>query len=195
MRGRPRKFNEQEALNGAMSVFWEKGLSATSLDDLAESMKMNRPSIYNAFGNKEDIYRKALAYFCQHLDQALETTLVASKSVHDDFNAFFEQAIGVYCGTEPSMGCMAMCTAPSEVLSYPEIKADLEQLIERIDAGFEKRLVQAKTEEKTLDNLQPELAAKLLQATLQTLGLRARAGALAQELKAIADYAVKTIIV
>ena len=66
--GRPRLFDEDEALTGAMLQFWEKGLSATSLDDLAEAMNMNRPSIYNAFGKKDDIYRKTLARFRTQLD-------------------------------------------------------------------------------------------------------------------------------
>ena len=63
-RGRPRKFDEDQALNGAMVLFWQKGLSSTSLDELAEAMNMNRPSIYNAFGNKDAIYRTTLARFC-----------------------------------------------------------------------------------------------------------------------------------
>ena len=69
-RGRPRQFDEDAALTGAMMVFWEKGLAATSLDDLAQAMGMNRPSIYNAFGNKDAIYRTALARFCGQLDLA-----------------------------------------------------------------------------------------------------------------------------
>ena len=74
-RGRPRQFNEDEALGAAMQLFWVQGLSATSLDELAAAMQMNRPSIYNAFGNKDDIYRKALARFCGQLDEGLRHTI------------------------------------------------------------------------------------------------------------------------
>jgi len=62
-RGRPQKYNSDEALDKAILVFWSKGFTATSLDDLANAMNMNRPSIYNAFGDKESVYRQAFSRF------------------------------------------------------------------------------------------------------------------------------------
>ncbi|MGH9889647.1 MAG: helix-turn-helix domain-containing protein, partial [bacterium] len=55
--GRPRLFDADAALEGAMRLFWSRGFAATSLDDLAHAMDMNRPSMANAFGDKEAIYR------------------------------------------------------------------------------------------------------------------------------------------
>ncbi|MDA9064355.1 TetR/AcrR family transcriptional regulator [Pseudomonadales bacterium] len=173
-RGRPRQFDEDEALTGAMLLFWEKGLSATSLDDLAIVMNMNRPSIYNAFGNKDAIYRKSLARFCGQLDKGMQETLNASTSVDIGLNAFFEQAIEVYCGSNPQMGCLMICTAPSEAVSNPEVGKDLKDLISRLDVGLSQRLARAQRNGEISVDLQPKLTAKLLQATLQTIALRAR---------------------
>ena len=192
-RGRPRKFNEDEALNGAMLLFWEKGLSATSLDDLAQAMNMNRPSIYNAFGNKDEIYRKALDKFCGQLDLGLEETLEKIPTLREGLKAFFDRAIGVYCGTNPAMGCLMICTAPSEAFSHPKVGQDLQGLIQRLDNGFFQRLKKAQTEGELSNDVQADLTARLLQATLQTLALRARAGTSKRELKKIADYAVERL--
>ncbi|MDB4151758.1 MAG: TetR/AcrR family transcriptional regulator [Pseudomonadales bacterium] len=193
-RGRPRQFDEDEALTGAMLLFWEKGLSATSLDDLAIAMNMNRPSIYNAFGNKDAIYRKSLARFCGQLDKGMQETLDASTSVDIGLNAFFEQAIEVYCGSNPQMGCLMICTAPSEAVSNPEVGKDLKDLISRLDVGLSQRLARAQRNGEISVDLQPKLTAKLLQATLQTIALRARTGEPKASLRKLARYAVKTLV-
>lgn len=193
-RGRPRQFDEGKALSAAMYLFWEKGLSATSLDDLASAMKMNRPSIYNAFGNKDDIYRKSLARFCGQLDQALQETLGASPGLRQGLTAFFDQAIEVYCSGNPSMGCLMICTAPSEALSHPEIGNDLSALISRLDAGFCNRLEQAKQDGELPADAQSKLAAKLLQATLQTIAIRARSGESRASLRKLGRYAIDVVV-
>ncbi len=189
-RGRPRKFDEHAAINGAMLLFWEKGLSATSLDDLAKAMQMNRPSIYNAFGNKDDIYRKAVSKFCGQLDHGLKEILEGVPKLRDGLIAFYDSAIEVYCGNNPAMGCLMVCTAPSEAISHPRVGEDLRELISRLDKRLAERLRKAQTDGELSTEIDTGLTAKRLQATLQTLALRARTGASKRELRRIAVYAV-----
>ncbi|GHH38753.1 TetR/AcrR family transcriptional regulator [Lentzea cavernae] len=61
--GRPRSFDPDEALEKAMRVFWQNGYEGASLPDLTEAMGISRTSMYAVFGNKEELFRQALARY------------------------------------------------------------------------------------------------------------------------------------
>ena len=64
-RGRPRSFDRGRALERAMHVFWRQGYEATSVSDLTRAMRINPPSLYAAFGDKEQLYLEALGRYQQ----------------------------------------------------------------------------------------------------------------------------------
>src|ERR1700759_1901385 len=61
--GRTRQFDVDEALDGALGVFWARGYEGATLPELTRAMGINRPSLYAAFGNKEQLFHKALAHY------------------------------------------------------------------------------------------------------------------------------------
>ncbi|GLU48321.1 TetR/AcrR family transcriptional regulator [Nocardiopsis ansamitocini] len=63
--GRPRGFDTDEALQRAMVVFWEHGYDGVSLTDLTRAMGITKTSMYAAFGNKEDLFRKAVERYAE----------------------------------------------------------------------------------------------------------------------------------
>ena len=175
-RGRPPKYDATQALEGALQVFWRKGLTATSLDDLAESMQMNRPSIYNAFGDKVSIYRKAFTQFSNQLGEELDTILGDSYTLKEAMLRFYEQALITYLDKGESLGCFVTCTAPVESLAHPEIRSDLATLITQVDSRIECRLERAKKSGDWSSSRDAQATAKLFHATLQSLAIRARSG-------------------
>ncbi|MDR0360397.1 MAG: TetR/AcrR family transcriptional regulator; helix-turn-helix transcriptional regulator [bacterium] len=60
---RTKEFDVDLALERAMHTFWSKGFEATSAQDLVEALGINRSSLYGTFGNKEELYRRALALY------------------------------------------------------------------------------------------------------------------------------------
>lgn len=65
---RPREFDEDAVLDAAIRCFWSQGYEATSVRDLAGSMGLTGASLYNAFGDKRSLFRRALE---RYLDQGI----------------------------------------------------------------------------------------------------------------------------
>ena len=63
--GRPRSFDTSRALDRALDVFWRKGYEGASLSDLTKAMGINRPSLYAAFGDKENLFRRVLDHYAE----------------------------------------------------------------------------------------------------------------------------------
>jgi TetR/AcrR family transcriptional regulator, transcriptional repressor for nem operon len=61
--GRPRAFDTQQALARARDLFWSRGYAATSVQDLVDELGVQRGSLYAAFGDKHDLYLKAVALY------------------------------------------------------------------------------------------------------------------------------------
>ena len=81
-RGRPREFDDEAALDRAMRVFWEKGYQAASLTDLTRVMRINRPSLYAAFGNKEALFRRVLGRYLEGPAASLRRALAQPTARH-----------------------------------------------------------------------------------------------------------------
>lgn len=61
--GRPRAFDAEQALSRARDLFWSRGYAATSVQDLVDELGVQRGSLYAAFGDKHDLYLKAVALY------------------------------------------------------------------------------------------------------------------------------------
>ena len=82
---RPREFNETDALQSAMNCFWQRGYEATSMRDLAASMGMSAPSLYNAFGDKQALFARALELYldCNARERAAPAGVFATSQRRD----------------------------------------------------------------------------------------------------------------
>ncbi|MFB6613388.1 TetR/AcrR family transcriptional regulator [Streptomyces sp. NPDC056367] len=72
---RPRTFDEEAVLDRAMILFWRKGYEATAMSDLVEELGLGRGSIYAAFGDKHQLFIRALGRYLDHQTRLLGTAL------------------------------------------------------------------------------------------------------------------------
>lgn len=131
--GRKRAFDAEEALEAAMQVFWQKGYAGASLSDLIESMGINKPSMYSAFGNKEALFVKATQ---RYLDTRMQPHLLLLQNnelpLKQRIKAHMMSILAMQCDAEHAKGCyLVLCQ--SEIISG-NIPDDAAEMLARADA-------------------------------------------------------------
>lgn len=107
---RTREFDEREALERAMDVFWRKGYEATSLGDLTDAMDIRRPSLYAAYGDKRALFEAALRLYINKHAAAARAALQRKGAVRDAVRAYFEGIVSDAYDASGSPGCFCINT-------------------------------------------------------------------------------------
>jgi TetR/AcrR family transcriptional regulator, copper-responsive repressor len=193
-RGRPRTYDPEQALAQVLKCFWKSGYSGTSLDAIAEATGMNRPSLYAAFGGKEDLYLKSLANYWNMSHIALREALADDVPLRDALMRVYDKALSIYfSGDDRPRGCFAIGTAITEAVENPLIRTALAKGLNALDKGFEARIRAAAAGGELKSDTDPATLAMLASATMHSIAIRARSGTPRAELKKFARNAVEVI--
>jgi AcrR family transcriptional regulator len=192
-RGRPRLFKEDEVLERVRGVFMAKGFSGASLDDLATAAQINRPSLYAAFGDKEQLYLRTLRRYGEQSVAVMESLFAKDAPIAERLGLVYRAAVGLYTAPPHSPGCMIINTAAVEAPSYPKIAAAASKLLVDIEGVFERAFARAVADKEISALPSPAARARLAGGVFDTLAVRARLGAGPVELKAYAQSMVPAI--
>lgn len=193
-RGRPRAYEPETALRQAAEAFWKTGYSGTSLDDISAATGMNRPSLRAAFGDKRELYLKALGDYWERQFVVMDEALRDEASLADSLMRIYEASLSIYFSNEDqALGCFVVGTAITEAPGDAEIREIVATGLRELDAGFETRIKRARSAGELDADADPKALALLASATLHSLAVRARAGSPRSELKKLARKAVAII--
>lgn len=192
-RGRPRAYHPDVALRQARDTFWRAGYAATSLDDLAAGMGMNRPSIYAAFGDKRALYLRAMTEYADTSRAWLAGALARPRPLRDGLRAVYRYARDYYlAGDDGPRGCFLLGTAVTEAHRDPQVRALVESTLCAFTETFTGRFEQA-ARDGELARAGPNALAHIATAALNSLAVRARTGAEPAALDALIDATVDVI--
>jgi AcrR family transcriptional regulator len=192
-RGRPRAFDATKTISRAREVFWDKGFTGASLDNLSAATELNRPSLYGAFGDKEDLYIDTLEGYRADSLIALDKALDAQLPIRENVANIYDTALDIYLhGALGPRGCFLIGTATVESVQHPRVQEVLRRSLNEFDAKIESRLQQA-VEKGELPGGDPKMLAKLASAVMHSLAVRSRAGDSEASLRALAAAGVKMI--
>ncbi|TDC77077.1 TetR/AcrR family transcriptional regulator [Streptomyces hainanensis] len=189
--GRPRGFDADEALERAMRVFWDKGYEGASLTDLTAAMGISRTSMYAAFGNKEELFRKALARYAEG-PASYGARALREPTARQVATAFLNGSVL----TTTQSGCPAGCLGVQGSLAtgVPGRGAHDALVAWRGDAvsDLRDRFQQAVREGDLPPDADPDLLARYLATVSNGIAVQAASGATRDELQRVADMALRT---
>lgn len=107
-RGRPRSFDRDEALRQALMVFWAHGYEGTSMTQLVDAMGIVSPSIYAAFGSKENLFREAVQLYINSEVEPAWRALDQIADIRLAVQTMLLTSIDAFVASEPQRGCLVM---------------------------------------------------------------------------------------
>lgn len=188
--GRPREFDVDTALDLALHVFWRKGYEGTSMSDLTEAMGITKPSLYAAFGNKEDLFRKALDRYVDgpggYYQAGLEKPTAREAVEHILYGAADAMS-------DPSNpGCLAVQGALCCGEAAETIKQELAARRAKGEEDLRERLAHAIAEGDLPSEADAGDIARYVSAILQGMAVQAAGGASRDQLRKLADMAMRS---
>ncbi len=188
--GRPRAFDVDVALEKALEVFWRKGYEGTSLPDLTEAMGINKPSLYAAFGNKEQLFLKAIELYEQRPCSFFMPAL-AKPTAYQVAEHMLLGAVAASKDPVAPKGCVLVQGALACSDSANTVK---QALIAKRQAGnlqLIARFEQAKAEGDLAADADPVALATYLSTVLQGMSIQAASGVDSELLEKIAKTALQ----
>ncbi|GLW66628.1 TetR family transcriptional regulator [Actinomadura rubrobrunea] len=188
-RGRPRAFDVEERLDRAMEVFWRHGYEGAALSDLTAAMGINRPSLYAAYGNKEQLFRKALERYLNgpggYLERALEAP--TARQVAEEV---LRGAIRATTAEGRPRGCLVVQGALATGEDAAPVREEVLAHRRAAHAALRERLERAQAEGDLPPHVDPGDLARYLWTTADGLSVQAAGGATREELDRVADLAL-----
>jgi AcrR family transcriptional regulator len=184
--GRPREFDVDEALDRAVEVFWRQGYEATSLTDLTDAMHIGKPSLYAAFGNKEQLFKKALDRYTEGAG-SYAVRAWARPTARDVVDAFLRGAVEATTQPLSPHGCLGVQGA---LATSPASQGAHDLLVEWRDAaraGLEGRFTRALEEGDLPPGSDPARLARYVVAVSFGIAVQAAGGAEFDDLIGIVD--------
>ena len=111
-RGRPRSFDEAEALEKATQVFWSKGYDGVTIDDLVAGMGVGRPSLYAVFGDKRTLFLRVLKDYAEKKGALAAKALLSPQTIRGSLAGFLKNAVETATERGCARGCLLICVAP-----------------------------------------------------------------------------------
>ena len=190
--GRPRGFDPDHALEQAMRVFWAKGYEGASLTDLTEAIGITRSSMYAAFGNKDELFRRVVERYTEG-PASYGTRALSEPTARRVAESILRGAAAASTSREAPHGCLgvqAALSAGDNGLIAQKVLVDWRQ---DGAARLESRFLRARAEGDLPETEDPRTLATFITTVAYGIAVQAATGKSEAELRRVADVAMNAV--
>jgi AcrR family transcriptional regulator len=184
--GRHREFDQDEALDQALTIFWQKGYEGTSFSDIEEKTNVARPGLYAAFGNKESLFLRALDLYEQKFGGYFAEAL-AKPTSREVAATILRGSIPVTTQGSGRLGCMGLNAALACSEGAEPIRSEIIRRWVVAESDLKRRFDRAKAEGDLRETADTSSLATLVMSVMQGLAVKAKSGSSRRLLEKAAD--------
>lgn len=189
---RPKEFDRDMALQGAISIFSEHGYEGTSTDALMQAMGIRRQSMYDTFGDKRSLYLEALERYCRdsiaRQIEDLNSGATPLKSLAAMLTGFIERA-----QSDENRRCLGISAISEFGRGDEAIAALTDAMGKSLRSALERKIAEAKAAGEAGADVDVKAAAQFMLSTLSGLKVAARGGASRAVMTGIAQMAMRSL--
>jgi TetR/AcrR family transcriptional repressor of nem operon len=163
---RNKEFDYDEKLKTARDLFWKKGYNATTMNDLVDTMQINRSSLYLAYGNKHDLFLKSLTNYIQKKDKQYK---LAAKKSEKPLEAIKNVIYSVFKSAVQDTNCLFTNSVFELALTDKEVSEILKKQTLKAVELFENLLKQAQADGSLSSDKDPLALAHFLVSGLVSI--------------------------
>jgi TetR/AcrR family transcriptional repressor of nem operon len=194
MTGRPKTFDEHEVIERAQRVFWQRGYSAASTEELLAAMGIGKGSFYLAFpGGKKELFQKTLQQFHRDSLHQLAQRVAASTQPVEVLKDYFYRI----ATAEPEAhekGCYLANTVMEMAALDPELQHAAGQLLQQLEALFYTVIRQAQATGQLTNPTDAQLLAQHLLTLWNGLSITRRLYPDNAQLRKLLDFQLAVLV-
>ncbi|MEL6778098.1 MAG: TetR/AcrR family transcriptional regulator [Cyanobacteria bacterium J06597_16] len=190
-RGRPRAFDTEQALETAMLTFWEHGYQTTSLDELTAAMKITRPSLYAAFGDKEQLFLQAIERYRQRFSARIGSALAEDIETKAAIGLMLQRMVEILTDSTLPRGCFLVNSTVECCGWNDSLQRRFAEYHALTEAAIYERLRQGQIKGELLDKVDIRSLAQFYNGVSQGMAVLAKAQTDPVAIRNIAETAMR----
>ena len=179
-------------MDSALQTFWEKGFELTSIQDIVAATGVNRASLYNTFGDKNELFSKAFNQYCRRVEARIEEVLLQNAPVADilvEYKRSLKEANALSVGK----GCMIVATVVSADCPCAKVQERAKEMIAKRDQALEVVFQRGQREGAVNTRHTPKILAQMFHSAIVGLAVLDKSRVSHGETDAVIDMVFETL--